>query len=205
MKPTLSHLIPRVIGTTALATLLALSPAGAHAQTEAPRSWLATAAATMGDVIDGAGAALRGAGSFVLPEAPFDFVPERLQESDLAFIAMMQSIGLTLSEIEAGGTLLPDVRYRFLASREPSEGDFARAQRAVALHQARYSGLRAIAQRRIMQTVLEAAEGGRFQVSVLEIGVRPWPSVRYVLSARERPLAENDRRMLEALRDSIRR
>jgi hypothetical protein len=141
----------------------------------------------------------------VLPEAPFDFVPERLGESDLAFIAMMQAAGLSLTEIEAGGGLLPDVRYRFVASREPSAADYARAARALTLHKSSYSGLRAIAHRRMVQTVLEAGEGGLYQVEMLEITVRPWPSVRYVLAARERPMDVADRRMLEALRQSLQR
>jgi hypothetical protein len=189
--------------------LLAATPAVAQTEAAPTRSWLSDATAVAGSAfgaaLDGAGAALRTAGSFVLPEAPFDFVPERLRESDLAFIAMMQTAGLSLAEIEAGGGLLPDVRYRFVAAREPSAADYARAARALVLHESRYSGLRAFAQRRIMQTVLEAGEGGRYQVAMLEIAVRPWPSIRYVLAARERPLDDADRRLLEALRESLQR
>jgi hypothetical protein len=40
---------------------------------------------------------------------------------------------------------------------------------------------------------------------MLEIAVRPWPSVRYVLAARERPIDVADRRLLEALRESQQR
>lgn len=185
--------------------LFSAAPALAEAEPAAYQRWLSGAATVLQDAVSGAGGVLRTAGSFVLPEAPFDFVPERLQESDLAFIAMMQSAGLSLSEIEAGGALLPDVRYRFVASREPSAADFARAHRALVLHEARYSGIRAAAQRRIVQTVLEAGEGGRFQVTTLEIAVRPWPSIRYVLAARDRPLDDADRRLLDALRESLRR
>jgi hypothetical protein len=189
--------------------LFAATPSAAQAEAEPSRGWLSDAATAVsngfGSALDGASATLRTAWSFVLPEAPFDFVPERLGESDLAFIAMMQAAGLSLTEIEAGGGLLPDVRYRFVASREPSAADYARAARALTLHKSSYSGLRAIAHRRIVQTVLEAGEGGLYQVEMLEITVRPWPSVRYVLAARERPMDVADRRMLEALRQSLQR
>ena len=189
--------------------LFASTPSTAKAEAEPSRGWLSDATAAVstgfGSALDRAGATLRTAWSFVLPEAPFEFVPERLGEGDLAFIAMMQAVGLSLTEIEAGGGLLPDVRYRFVASREPSAADYTRAARALSLHKSSYSGLRAIAHRRIVQTVLEAGEGGLYQVEMLEIAVRPWPSVRYVLAARERPMDIADRRMLEALRQSLQR
>ena len=131
--------------------LFAATPSAAQAEAEPSRGWLSDAAAAFGNgfggALDRAGATLRTAWSFVLPEAPFDYVPERLGESDLAFIAMMQAAGLSLTEIEAGGGLLPDVRYRFVASREPSAADYARAARALTLHKSSYSGLRATCMR----------------------------------------------------------
>ena len=93
--------------------LFASTPSAAKAEAEPSRGWLSDATAAVsngfGSALDKAGATLRTAWSFVLPEAPFEFVPERLGEGDLAFIAMMQAVGLSLTEIEAGGGLLPDV------------------------------------------------------------------------------------------------
>jgi hypothetical protein len=75
--------------------LFAATPSAAQAEAEPSRGWLSDAATAVsngfGSALDGASATLRTAWSFVLPEAPFDFVPERLGESDLAFIAMMQA------------------------------------------------------------------------------------------------------------------
>lgn len=187
-----------------VAAQVAAQPAGALAG-DPPRGWLDTTTAALGDAASSVGATLRTAGSFLLPEAPFDFMPQLLQESDLAFIAMMQSIGLTLAQIETGGSPLAEVRYRFIAAREPSAADYARVRRGLALHERRHAGLRAVAQRRIMQTVIEAGEGGEFHVTMLEITVRPWPAIRYVLAARDRPLDDAGQRLLEALRDSERR
>lgn len=96
--------------------LFAATPSAAQAEAEPSRGWLSDAATAVsngfGSALDGASATLRSAWSFVLPEAPFDFVPERLGESDLAFIAMMQAAGLSLTEIEAGGGLLPEIKNK---------------------------------------------------------------------------------------------
>lgn len=138
--------------------------------------------------------------SLILPEAPFSYLPERLGESDLAFVAAMEDAGLTLAEIRAGGGLLPSVAYRFTASREASVAELQRAQRQLAAHRGRYGGLRALAQQRILQTVLDSASGGGFLIVDLEVTVRPWPAIRYVLGARARPLDDPQRRLLEQLR-----
>jgi hypothetical protein len=143
-----------------------------------------------------------GAASLLLPEAPFDYLPERLSESDLAFVALMEAAGLTFAEIRTGGGLLPDATYRFIASREPSAVELERVRRQLATHRARYSGLRAAAQQRIAQTVLDTAAGGSFVIVDLEVSVRPWPSIRYLLSNRSRPLDTDQRLLLEALRDA---
>jgi hypothetical protein len=156
----------------------------------------AALAESAGGAVD---AVWNGAASLLLPESPFDYLPERLSEADLAFVAMMESAGLTFAEIRTGGGLLPDATYRFVASREPSAVDLERVRRQLAQHRTRHGGLRAIAQQRIMQTVLDTATGGSFVIVDLEVSVRPWPSIRYLLSNRARPLDPPQRRLFEAL------
>lgn len=149
-------------------------------------------------------AAWRFTTSFVLPEAPFHYLPEQMSEGDLSFIGAMEIAGLTFVEMRTGGGLLPDASYRFVASREPTAHDLQRAWRHLNLHRERFGDLRALGEQRILQTVLEAVEGGGLVITELEITVRPWPSIRYVLSARDRPLDDGQRRLLEQLRELTR-
>ena len=90
--------------------LFAATPSAAQAEAEPSRGWLSDAATAVsngfGSALDGASATLRTAWSFVLPEAPFEFVPERVAEGDLAFIAMMKAAGPSLTETEARGEVL---------------------------------------------------------------------------------------------------
>jgi len=202
----------RVAWALALALLAAPAAAPAFAQVspaalppadQEPRGWfgwsLDVAGSALGAVGGAVGYVWGTAVSFVLPEAPFDYIPERLSESSLAFIGVMESAGFQLADIQTGGGILPFVRYRFVLSREPSSADIARARRALALHQERYGGITAMVQQRIMQSLLEVAEGGRFRVTAVDLGVRPWPSIRYELSARDRPLDPSERRILDGI------
>ncbi len=196
----------RIIAPVALALGLGmLGPAPRAAAVELPpwmQRWTAYPAALAESAGSVADAVWNGVASLVLPEAPFDYLPERFSESDLAFVALMESAGLTFAEIRTGGGLLPDATYRFVASREPSSVDLERVRRQLALHRTRYSGLRALAQQRIAQTVLDTAAGGSFVIVDIEVSVRPWPSIRYLLSSRARPLDPEQRLLLEALRDA---
>lgn len=192
---------PRLLRLLALLASLALSGPSRAAETD----WIMRAETLARDAAMRVGtvaAALwRGGTSFVLPEAPFQYLPERLDEADLAFVATMESLGLTLSEIQTGGGILAAVSYRFVAAREPSLVDIARATRQLAAHRARFGGLRAFAQQRVLQNLLDVAGAGGFVIADLEIDLRPWPSIRYALAARTRPLDPAQRRLRDALRD----
>lgn len=185
--------------------LIAAAPAQPAGAMEMP-GWAQRLSAYPAALMEGAAGVIdsiwNGAASLLLPEAPFDYLPERLSEADLAFVALMEAAGLTFAEIRTGGGLLPDATYRFIASREPSAVELERVRRQLAAHRARYAGLRAAAQQRIAQTVLDTAAGGSFVIVDLEVSVRPWPSIRYLLSNRSRPLDTDQRLLLEALRDA---
>jgi hypothetical protein len=194
----------------AMALALVAAPAAAQVSPAAlppadaePRGWLGWSLDVAGGALGAVGGAVgyvwSTAVSFVLPEAPFDYIPERLSEGSLAFVGVMEAAGFQLADIQTGGGFLPFARYRFVLSREPSATDIARARRALALHQERFGGITAMVQQRIMQTLLEVAEGGRFRVTAVELGVRPWPSIRYELSARDHPLEQSERRILEGV------
>ncbi len=180
-----------------------VSPAALPPADQEPRGWFGWSLDMAGSAVGAVGGAVgyvwSTAASFVLPEAPFDYIPERLSEGSLAFIGVMEAAGFQLADIQTGGGFLPFARYRFVLSREPSPADIARARRALAQHEERFGGITAMVQQRIMRSLLEVAEGGRFRVTAVDLGVRPWPSIRYELSARDRPLDPSERRILEGV------
>lgn len=108
----------------------------------------------------------------------------RLEESDLAFVAALETAGLTLIEIRPSASMLHRDAFRFVASRLPSTQDLDRARLQLSTHRERHGGLRAAAQQEILKRVIDTAAAGRFVVVDLDVEVSLWPSVRYTLGPR---------------------
>lgn len=190
---------------TIAAALGGVSPAAAApgaSWIDGTLSWMSGTWHTIGEV---AGAAWSRAATYVLPEAPLDWLPDRMSERDRAFLAAMQAAGYRLATAETGGGLLPTVQYRFVLDREPTPPDIERTRRMLEDHGDRFWGLSAMSQRRILRSLIEASGSSMMRVSAVEIGLRPVPWIRYELAAIERPLEDADRRLLERMADQLNR
>lgn len=146
-----------------------------------------------------AGSAWRFAMSFVLPEAPFDHLPTTASPSAKAFMAVMDEAGYQLANITTGGGFLAEVSYRFVLAREPSEASAQRVVRALERHRENYLGPNAMAQRRIIQNLLDVPDRDAYLVTAVVVGVRPWPWIRYEVTRRDAAPEANDRRLLDTI------
>jgi hypothetical protein len=135
----------------------------------------------------------------VTPFQPADALPERISDDDRRFFAVLDALGLQLSEIKVGGTVVSSSVYRLVAAREPSDADIERAERRLDEYRATSGGLRAKAKQRIARSVLDLASDKGFVVTALVVGLSPWPSVNYEMNARSRPPEPAERRVLESL------
>jgi len=161
-----------------------------------PVSMVTNAAKSVGA---GAGSVWTAVVGFVMPSQPFDALPDRLSDDDRMFFAVLDAIGLQLSEVRVGGTWISSASYRLVAAREPSDGDVERAERQLDDYRNASYGLRARAKQRIVRSVLDLAAGKRFLLTGVVIDLSPWPSVSYEMTARNRPPEPAERRIIDSL------
>ena len=160
--------------------------------------WTSEALGTMAEM---AGSAWNRAATNVLPEAPFDWLPEHMGDRDRDFLAAMQAAGYQLAAGETGGGLLPTVHYRFVLEREPTPVDIERTRTLLEEHRARHWGVKAMGQRAVLRSLIDASGSSAMRVAAVEIGLRPMPWIRYELSAVDRTLEVSERRLLDRLAD----
>ncbi len=182
----------------ALALLAGLTAAPARADVAGTAAaWLDRSLSVAGIIASGtrdtAVAIWHAAASFVLPAAPFDHMPDRASAQEVAFIGVMEEAGYQLAGVTTGGGLLPEVSYRFVLVREPTEDSAARAARAMERHQETHSGPVAIAQRRIVAAVLDLPAQDPFLITAVVVGIRPWPWVRYEMTRRDTAIEAGER------------
>jgi len=193
-----------------LALVLAASALTAPtARAQEAKPWTDTALEWTSDAVSAvvgiAGSALSRAATYVLPEAPFDWLPEQMSERERDFVAAMQALGYRLAGAETGGGLLPSVQYRFVLEREPTPADVERARASLEQHRARYWGINATGQRSVLRSLIDASGSTAMRVAAVEIGLRPFPWIRYELSAVDRPLEDAERRLIERMKDQSNR
>jgi hypothetical protein len=153
--------------------------------------WLARSMSVAGDALTSLGAGAvsvwNGAGRLVTPAQPLESMPELLSDDDRRFFAVLNEIGLRLSEIKVGGTLVASSSYRLVAAREPSAGDLERGERLLDEYRAKASGVRAGAKERIAKAVVDLAGDTGFVLAAVVVELSPWPSASYEMHAREQP------------------
>jgi len=183
--------------------MLAATPRTADAQIpglETTKEWAGAA----WDAVSGvAGSVWHRAATYVLPEAPLDWLPERMSDRDLAFVAAMQAAGYRLATAETGGGLLPNVSYRFVLDREPTPPDIERARVLLEDHRSRFWSMGAMAQRRLLETLIDASASRAMRVTAVEVALRPLPWVRYEMAATDRPLEDVERLLLDRLTERM--
>ncbi len=129
---------------------------------------------------------------------PYEYLPNQISDDDRRFFATLDALGLQLAEIKVGGGTLSHSSYRFVAAREPSDVDIQRAERKLEEYRAASGGLRASAKQRIVRSILDVAGDKGFILTATVVDLWPWPSVRYEISARNRPPEAAERRVIDA-------
>jgi hypothetical protein len=166
--------------------------------------WLARSMSMAGGALTSLGAGVvsvwNGAGRLVTPAQPLESMPELISDDDRRFFAVLNAIGLRLSEIKVGGTLVASSSYRLVAAREPSPGDLERGERLLDEYRSAASGVRAGAKERIAQAVIDLAGDTGFVLTAVVIELSPWPSASYEMNARERPPEAAERRVVNGVR-----
>jgi len=192
------------IGAAGLPTPTRAAAATPAAPESAETSWLTQSVTAVGDALKSLGADAASVWSsvtaVVTPSQPFQSLPHMISDDDRRFFAVLDAIGLQLSEIKLGGTSLSSTSYRLVAAREPSVADFERAEQMLSDYRAMSGGLRAAAKQRIARAVLDLAGDKGFVLTAVVIKLTPWPSASYEMDARNRPPEAAERRVLENLR-----
>jgi hypothetical protein len=160
-----------------------------------PLSVVGSAARAVGSAIDSAWTSV---GSLFGSSDPYDYLPSRISDDDRRFFAVLDALGLQLSEIKVGGGTLSHSKYRFVAARDPSDVDIQRAERMLEAYRVEAGGLRAAAKQRIVRSILDVAGDKGFILTAVVIDLWPWPSVNYEITARNRPLDASERRVIDA-------
>lgn len=150
-------------------------------------------------VRDGFRWVLGSAANLVTPPTALDVARRTRQSDPYDFIAMMDIAGYKLKEVESSVALIPAIGFTFGIARELSDAD--REWLAIQLdrHERRRTGLFAMAERAIIQTLLDAQELGGYQVEKVEVGVFPWPSVKFFITPTDTPMSDEGGRLMRAI------
>jgi hypothetical protein len=160
-----------------------------------PLSILGSAARSVGSAADSAWTSI---GGLFGGSDPYEYLPSQVSDDDRRFIAVLDALGLQLGEIKVGGGLFSHSRYRFVAARDASDVDIQRAERMLEDYRTAASGLRTSAKQRIIRAVLDVAGDKNFVLTAVIVDMWPWPSVKYEITARNRPPEASERRVIDA-------
>lgn len=172
-----------------LVALLAWTVAARAAGPERPGSgWGGVAiAGNAAHAVAGAlGSVWNGLTSLVTPAQLTDALPDQMSDDDRIFFAALETIGLHLTDVVVPNGLFSHPTYRFVATRDPSDGDIERTERRLLDYRDAASGPRARARQRIIRSVLDIAGHRRFMLTSVEIELWPWPGARFVVTSRYR-------------------
>lgn len=180
----------------ALVGLLALAGQSARANDPAPsgppRGGLTTEelartaediAKQAGDVAKSVGGALgslwNDVTSRIAPASPTDYLPGQMPEEDRQFFAILEAIGLKLREVSVSKGMVPSANYRFVADREPTDTDIAKAEGLLRAYRETQDGMRARAKQRIARSTLDTVSTAGMSLASMEVTLSPWPDASY--------------------------
>ena len=150
--------------------------------------WLSDAAKSASDAARAAGATVGGwlqdLTTAVVPGGPAGQLPAQISEEDKSFFAILEAIGLKLTDVKVGTGLLPTASYRFVAGREPSDNDVQRAEQMLREYRDKESGMRSRAKQRIARASLDTVASAGFSLASIEVTLQPWPDASYHVIAR---------------------
>lgn len=179
----------RIIVRSALALLLTAQVAvAADPPVSETPPWLSDAAKSASDAARAAGAAVGGwwqdLTTAVVPGGPAGQLPAQISDEDKTFFAILDAIGLKLTDVKVGTGILSNATYRFVATREPTDNDVQRAEQMLRDYRDAESGIRSRAKQRIARSVLDTVASAGFSLASIEVTLQPWPDASYHVVAR---------------------
>jgi hypothetical protein len=116
------------------------------------------------------------------------------------FMQHLSDAGYQLVEVDMSIGLIPDVKLTFQIVRELSEADRVALERSLEIDEKRVVGVKAMAERQIVRTLLAVSKSEEMRVGKLVIGILPLPSADFTIEPADAPLGEEHNALLQALR-----
>lgn len=101
------------------------------------------------------------------------------EPSELEFSNMMSAAGYSVKSVKMGVGLLPKFSFSYGLKRELSSIDYDHMQRLLRKHTKSRSGPKAIAERLIIQTVLDIERLPKYDLAKVDVTMLPIPSVEF--------------------------
>ena len=175
--------------TSLAAVLLAAGAMTGPASAEAPagptiyqtgQGYLTTALGTVGEYWTSAVAAI---GDWMPDMSSGGMLTRQLQaeseQSELDFTNMMSAAGYAVKSLKMGVGVLPKFSFSFAQKREMSSIDYDYIQRLLRKHKQSRSGPKAIAERMIIQTVLDIQRFPKYDLAKVDVTMLPVPYVEF--------------------------
>jgi hypothetical protein len=115
------------------------------------------------------------------------------------FVALMETAGYGLREIETSIGLVPSSRMTFGPARELTDADRDHIERQLERHAQRQGGPLSRVQRAIVGSVIAASELGELSVDRVEIELFPLPQIRMALVPRDAPMSLEAGRLMRSI------
>jgi len=120
--------------------------------------------------------------------------------SESHFMQHLSDAGYQLAEIDMSVGLIPDIRLTFQIVREISEADRSALERSLEIDDKRVPGVKAMAERQIVRTLLAISKSEEMRVGKLVIGILPLPSADFTIEPADAPLGEEHNALLQAIK-----
>ncbi|CAK0752203.1 hypothetical protein WCLP8_2310003 [uncultured Gammaproteobacteria bacterium] len=133
------------------------------------------------------------------PPSPASFARKPKVKDPYDFWTLLGDAGYKLGEIEAGGSLLFSVNFKFKHIRELSSGDISYLERKLERHSKKFSGPISFIHRTIIHAILEVNSGDDYVVESLKIALFPIPSATFTMSTWEFGLSREHDELLRAV------
>ncbi|GGI98996.1 hypothetical protein [Neoroseomonas lacus] len=122
----------------------------------------------------------------------------QIQQRD-DFVALMETAGYGLREIETSIGLIPGSRMTFGQARELTDADRDYIERQLERHAQRQGGPLSRVQRAIVGAVVAASEIGDLSVERVEIDLFPLPQIKMALVPRDAPMSLEAGRLIRSI------
>lgn len=125
----------------------------------------------------------------IAPGSPTDYLPGQINEEDKRFFAILETIGLRLREVTVSKGLIPSANYRFVAEREPTDTDIAKAEDLLRRYREVADGIWSRAKQRIARSTLDTVSTAGTTLTAMDVTLSPWPDASYQIATK--PAAGN--------------